>query len=71
MTESTTTHLGDRLRSLRRKRGWSQTEVAQRVDSTQQHVSLLESGAHEPSLGMLLRLARVLDVSLDVLVGRE
>lgn len=69
--ESTTTRLASRLRSLREERGWSQTELADRADSTQQHVSLLESGAHAPSLGMLLRLARALDVTLDELAGGD
>lgn len=68
-TESTTTHLGSRLRSLRQERGGTQTELGQRVDLAQPEVSRYESGTKTPSVPTLLRLARALDVSLDDLVG--
>lgn len=71
MTTDTTTTLGTRLRSLRQERGWNQTELGQRADLAQSEVSRYESGAATPNLANLLRLARALDVSLDVLVGRE
>jgi transcriptional regulator with XRE-family HTH domain len=55
---------GGRLRWWRERRGLSQLDLAAAADSTQRHVSFLESGRATPSREMILRLAAVLDLSL-------
>jgi transcriptional regulator with XRE-family HTH domain len=55
---------GGRLRWWRGRRGLSQLELAVAADSTQRHVSFLESGRATPSREMILRLAAVLDLPL-------
>ncbi|UYN98042.1 MAG: helix-turn-helix domain-containing protein [Enhydrobacter sp.] len=53
-----------RLRDWRRKRGWSQLELAHRAEISQRHLSFLELGRAAASRDMVLRLAAALDVPL-------
>ena len=53
-----------RLRWWRRRRGWSQLELAGRADISQRHLSFLELGRAAPSREMVIRLAAALDVPL-------
>ena len=57
-----------RLRALRRARGWSLTETAQRVGfAHRETVCRYEKGATVPLLTMAIRFANAFDVSLDSL----
>ena len=53
-----------RLRWWRKRRGWSQLELAGRADVSQRHVGFLELGRASPSREMVMRLAAALDVPL-------
>lgn len=53
-----------RLRWWRRRRGWSQLELAARAGISQRHLSFLEIGRATPSRDMVPRLATTLDVPL-------
>jgi transcriptional regulator with XRE-family HTH domain len=55
---------GARLRWWRERRGLSQLDLAGTIDSSQRHLSFLESGRTVPSRAMVLRLAAALDVPL-------
>lgn len=61
--------LGIRLRELRKERGMTQGQVAQRVGVTASVVSAYESGIRQPSYGALIKLARLYGVSSDYLLG--
>mgnify|MGYP001317790932 FL=1 len=54
--------LGQALRKLRTERGWSQAELALRVDMDRNYLSLIELGRSSPSVRMLMRLCAALDV---------
>jgi ribosome-binding protein aMBF1 (putative translation factor) len=58
--------LGCAVRTLREKRGWSQTHLAQAAGMTQSAVARFESGGSVPTLPVLERLARALDADLLV-----
>ena len=60
--------LGDRIQQLRKERGWSQAELATRIDSDARQVSRYENNKITPSLDALARIAETLDISLDYLV---
>lgn len=60
--------LGDRIQQLRKERGWSQAELATRIDSDARQVSRYENDKITPSLDALARIAETLDISLDYLV---
>jgi transcriptional regulator with XRE-family HTH domain len=55
---------GSGLRWWRERRGFSQLDLAGAAETTQRHVSFLESGRASPSREMVLRLATVLDLPL-------
>jgi transcriptional regulator with XRE-family HTH domain len=59
---------GQRLRQLRERRGLSQREIAGDAVNPS-YISLLESGARVPTLEVVVRLAKVLEVPLHELVG--
>ncbi|MBQ8658438.1 MAG: helix-turn-helix transcriptional regulator [Clostridia bacterium] len=61
---------GEILFALRKARGWSQQELANRIFASQQCVSQWEQGLIEPTLTFLWRLADVFEVSVDELIGR-
>lgn len=63
--------LKDILVQERKKRGWSQEELASKVQVSRQAVSKWETGDALPDLGKLLALADALGLSLDALCGRE
>ena len=60
--------LGQALRKLRTERGWSQSELALRVQMDRNYLSLIELGRNSPSVRMLIRLCAALEVkAADVL----
>ncbi len=59
--------LGDRIRRLRQERGWSQTQLAQKLQVHQKQISGYERGVHVPQTELLVRLAALFNVSLDFL----
>ena len=52
--------------SHRLKRGWSQTQLAEAIGSRQPVISRLERGEGNPSLQTLHKIAKALDLSLQV-----
>ncbi|SHE92216.1 DNA-binding transcriptional regulator, XRE-family HTH domain [Lampropedia hyalina DSM 16112] len=64
--------LGQALRKLRTERGWSQSELALRVQMDRNYLSLIELGRNSPSVRMLVRLCMALDVrATDVMADVE
>lgn len=53
------------IRELREQRGWTQRELAAKLDVTVTTVSGWERRAYEPRASQLRRLAQVLGVSMD------
>ncbi|KYG90851.1 hypothetical protein A0U40_17805 [[Bacillus] sp. KCTC 13219] len=62
--------LGERLRSLREKRGLKQTEFAERMGIPNQNVSNYERGFRQPDYETLKKFADFFEVSTDYLLGR-
>lgn len=60
--------LGERICLLRRRQGWSQTELAKRLCISPSTVGMYEQGRREPSLEGAVRLSRAFGVSVDYLL---
>ncbi|MET7965415.1 helix-turn-helix transcriptional regulator [Micromonospora sp. NPDC005305] len=58
--------IGQTVRELRERVGWSQTQLARTAGMTQSAVARFEAGGTVPTLVVLERLARALDMRLDV-----
>lgn len=54
--------VGDRVRIARTRRGLSQEQLAHLSDVGRHTVNRVELAAHSPTLDVILRLARALDV---------
>lgn len=61
----------DRVRELRRTRGWSRSELATRCGIHETQLYRYESGDHLPHLRHLIRLADELEVPIDYLVTED
>ena len=62
--------IGNRIRDLRRQRGWSQEQLGAMVGFSQSKISKIESGGCD-SLSDLRLLAAALGVKLEDLVREE
>src|SRR4030095_5903607 len=62
--DEATASFGSGLRWWRERRGFSQLDLAGAAETTQRHLSFLESGRASPSREMVLRLATVPGLSL-------
>jgi transcriptional regulator with XRE-family HTH domain len=59
---------GVRLKVLRKQKNWAQKELAAKVEIRFQQLNKYESGLNIPPAEMLVKLADVLDVSVDFLL---
>ena len=55
------------LRKLRAERGWSQQELADRLEVSRQSVNAIETGKYDPSLPLAFRLARLFATTIEAL----
>ena len=61
----------NKIRELRKEKNLTQTDLAKRLNTTTSNVSGWECGKWQPDNDTLIRLAEILDVSVDYLLGRE
>ena len=61
--------LGKRISELRAAFGWNQVQLAERLNISKQTVSNWENENIQPSIEMLLRLAKLFHISTDYLLG--
>lgn len=60
--------IGVRIALLRAEKGWSQAELARRIGVSASAVGMYEQGRREPSLDIVVRLAREFGVTTDCLL---
>lgn len=63
--------LGQQINELRIAMGWSQVQLAEKLNISKQTVSNWENENIQPSIEMLVRLAKVFRVSTDYLLGLD
>ena len=61
--------LGKRMARLRKEKGYTQVELARKMGLTQGLVSDYELGKLRPHPDIIIRLAKALEVTTDVLLG--
>lgn len=61
----------ERLKYLRESRGISQTTLAQVMNVTQSTISKWESGAREPKINEIIKLAKFFAETTDFLLGAD
>ena len=55
----------NRLRVLRAERGWSQADLATRLEVSRQSVNAIETGKYDPSLPLAFKIARIFELSIE------
>ncbi len=63
--------LADKIISLRKKNGWSQEELAEKVGVSRQAISKWESAQSVPDLDKILRMSEIFGVTTDFLLKDE
>lgn len=61
----------EKIKVLREARGWTQAELARRMNITRNGVNSWEQGLSMPSPACLVDLAKLFSVSTDYLLGVE
>jgi putative transcriptional regulator len=59
--------IGTHLREIRQRLGWTQAQLAERVEVSRQTINYVENGTYCPSTYLALRLARELGVPFEEL----
>ena len=55
------------LPQLRAERGWSQGDLAERLEVSRQTVNALERGKYDPSLPLAFKIAKLFDRSIEMI----
>ena len=64
--------MGERIKKIRKSKGWSQTELAEKIGITSGGLSGLEANKKDASKTTIIKLSEVLEVSADyLLTGKE
>lgn len=63
--------IGEHIKRLRQEKGWSQAQLANKLNVHQKQISGYERNIHVPSTDVIIRAAKLFDVSLDYLVFEE
>ncbi len=57
--------MNNRIQELRRARGWSQADLATRLEVSRQTVNALERGRYDPSLPLAFAIARLFELAIE------
>ncbi|HEY0115716.1 MAG TPA: helix-turn-helix transcriptional regulator [Allosphingosinicella sp.] len=53
------------VRALRTGRGWSQQDLAERLEVSRQSVNAIENGRFDPSLPLAFRIADLFELAIE------
>jgi putative transcriptional regulator len=57
--------MNNHLRQLREQRGWSQGDLAERLDVSRQTVNAIETSKYDPSLPLAFKIAKLFRQSIE------
>jgi len=64
-------NISEKIRKLRQEKGWSQTQLAKKLNTQSQNISRYERGVFTPSTEALAKFAEVFGVSVDYLLNDD
>lgn len=62
---------GQRITNLRKEKGLTQNDIAEKIGVTSQAVSKWENDQATPDIDILIKLSDIFEISLDELLGKE
>ena len=63
-------NFSDSIKNIREEKGFSQEKLARKLNVAQSTIGMWESGKRTPKLGELNRLARILNITVNRLIGQ-
>lgn len=63
--------IGNEIRRVRTDRGWTQSDLGERVGMKKQNISNLERGTAKASVDRIAAIADALDCKLDITFARN
>lgn len=57
--------MDNRVRELRTEQGWSQADLAERLDVSRQTINAIETGKYDPSLPLAFKIARLFERTIE------
>ena len=61
----------NRIRVLRAEKGWSQAELAARVEVSRNSINAVENGKFDPSLPLAFRIADAFELKIEDIFLRD
>ncbi len=55
----------NRIRVLRAERGWTQADLAERLEVSRNSVNAIENGKYDPSLPLAFKIAEIFKLSIE------
>ncbi|MFL6549981.1 MAG: helix-turn-helix transcriptional regulator [Povalibacter sp.] len=55
----------NRVRELRNEKGWTQSELAERLEVSRQTIHAIENGIYDPSLPLAFTIARLFKKTIE------
>lgn len=66
---SNTLNIGSKISTLRKEKGWSQGDLAQKIDASREIIGKYERNENLPSIEMVAKMAKAFGVTVDFLIG--
>ncbi len=63
--------MNNRLRVLRAEKGWSQADLAERLEVSRQSVNAIETGKYDPSLPLAFKIAKLFGNRIEEIFQEE
>lgn len=61
----------NRIRELRTERGWTQADLATRLEVSRNSVNAIENGKYDPSLPLAFRIAELFGLTIEQIFERD
>ena len=58
--------IGARIAELRKQKGWSQAELAEKVGISRQHINRVENGQYSTGIDIISRITDALGCNLEI-----
>lgn len=60
--------MGQRIRNIRREKGFTQETLSEQLDISTEHLSRIETGSYRPSIGLIEKLSIIFEISEEKLM---
>lgn len=61
----------NRIRALRTDRGWTQADLAERLEVSRNSVNAIENGKYDPSLPLAFRIADLFGLPIEQIFQKD